>query len=504
MILFSLKNSRCSSNNSNVILRYSVITAVVMLILSFALKTAGQMFYLLIAVFLLGLGTYFSIRIKNFGVLIGAVLISLFCFRVISELAFSVYSSYKFEGTRDSIVAVVAETPQRYGENSDTGTCTVIIDDSERKLIQKGKRILLSGHGVSNLSLGDKVTCEVALDSFKDHDDRFSFYSDNVFVMAKPVKPIVAGGKSKSIYSLSFWVREYAFDTFSDNTHNFGMLLAILTGERSYIGENLYEMVKTAGVSHILVVSGMHFTVLCGLVLKLLSLFKMREFFKDSILLLFIFFMMCVCGFSMSILRAAVVYVVAVFYRRLNRLGDGIVSFCNAVIVVLFIHPFAVFSLSFLLSFSSAFGITVLSKKLVNLVEKKFELNKASRFIVETTSVSVSAYIATLPVVIFYFGSTSTYAVFSNILIAPVSNLIMIFSMMGVILNFIPYVGRLILTIADLLADYFIYVVNLADKLPLNTVQVRYGKLLSFLIIAMLSAIYIIKAKPYLILKKKR
>ncbi len=502
MTLSTLKNSHSSSNKSDIIFRYAVLTAAVMLILSFALKTAGQVFYLIFAVLLLIIGIFIGVLKRNSGLIITVLLIALFCFRIISVFSFSINTAYKYDGIRENIVAVLVGPPVQRGD-IDSAYCIAEVYESERNLLSRGDRVLLSGDGVINLSLGDKVTADVKLSAL-DRKEQISFYSENVFLNATLLETAAVDDSDKNVYSLSFRVREYARKILTNNTKNSGMLLAILTGERSFIGDNFYEQVKAAGLSHILVVSGMHFTVLCGMVIRLLSMSRLPEFLKDILLLIFLFIMMCVCGFGMSILRASAVYVFAIIYRRLNRLSDSILTLSNAVILVLFIHPFAAFSLSFLLSFASTFGILILSSRIMYFIDKRVTLIKPLRYIAEAASVTISAYVATLPIVVYYFGYVSTYAILTNILVASVSTLMLVLTAIGVIFAGVPMLCNIILTVADYLAYYFVAVVKLAVKLPLNTIPLRNEWALTVIILLSFAAVYIIKAKPYRILMKKR
>lgn len=476
-----------------------------MLVLSFALKTADRIYYLFFAVLLLGVGIFFGIAKKKSGVIISTLLILLFCVRIICVLTDLSYKSVKYDGISENIVAVVADTPDSNTTDDNYGNCVAVIKETENDLLSYGDKILVVGEGVANLSLGDKISAEVRLEAIdKKSLGSLSFYGENIFLRAKTISPIVANDNSKGIYYFSFKVREYVKNTFAKYADNYGMILAVLTGERNYIGDVFYDKVKVAGVSHILVVSGMHFVVLCGVLLKLLSVIRLSDTVKDIILLLFIFLMACVCGFSMSILRAGMVFVFDIIYRRTNRIGDSIHSLANALIVVLFIHPFAVFSVVFLLSFSSTFGIIVLPKQINKRLYRKNKPPKVVRFIIDTAVVSLSALIFTLPVIIYYFGYISTYSVLANVLVAPASNLMLIFSAVGALLGGIPFLSGILVRIADLLSDYFICVVEMINKLPFNTIPIKNTNILTLIILIIYFAIYVISQRLYLFLLKKR
>jgi len=473
-----------------------------MLVLSFALKTAGQIYYLVFAVLFLIVGVIALILTKRASALVCFLIISLFCLRILSIMG-DMPRYDRLNGIGEDIRAVVTETPTVTHSYSNYGTCTIMIIESGNGILNKGERLLLTSKDAASLYIGDEIAATVKLETLSNHENSVSFYSNNVFMTATPVT-MVLKGESKGIYSLSAKVRNYCKDILTENTKNYSVLLAILTGEKSYISDETYDNVKTAGVSHILVVSGMHFAVLCTFMIRLISLIKCPEFIKDILLLAFLFALMCVCGFTMSILRAAAVYIIALIYRRLKRIGDGVLFISNAVIVVLFIHPFAVYSIVFCLSFASTFGIICLSGKFKNFLGSKRYQNAFTDFASETAAVSLSAYVATLPVVIYYFGYISTYSVPVNLLVSLPSTLMLILTFLGIILRFIPFISKIFLFCADFIAGFFLRVVNAVQELPFNVLRLRNTKLLTAVILITFILVYLYKTKYYRLLKFKK
>jgi competence protein ComEC len=286
----------------------------------------------------------------------------------------------------------------------------------------------------------------------------------------------------------------------SDNYH---ILLAIVTGERCYISDQLYDRVKDAGVSHVLVVSGMHLVLLCTGLERLLRIIFKSGILRDFLLISFVLMMSVVCGFGMSILRAAIVYVLRVIYRRIGRRANGIHSLSFAVVLVLIIHPYAFHSISFQLSYSATLGILVLPK----IINKKLEKYTKNSFILtkvaDIMSISLSAYIATLPVCIAAFGELSVVAVAVNVLLDIPANAMLSLCVIGLALGFIPFLEKVFMILADALGDYFIKIVNVASNLPFAKLRLRNEKILVVVLLLCYLALYVTKTKPYRILKKR-
>ena len=494
-----MKSSHYSLNKttgSNRIIRYALPTGVGMLILSFALKTAGQMFYLICAVLFIIIGIFLCVFKNQKGMLVSAILLSLFCVRILSVITVQVENAYTNSGDVDNVTAVVTEAPTNYSSGSNYGACTVRIEQSSRKILHKGSLLLLKGDDVALLRLGDKISANIKLSRFEKKETALSYYSENVFMSGEIIDGLSVLESGKGIYGFAGKINSYVKKTLTRNTENYGTLLALITGDRSNISVELYEEVKMAGVSHVLVVSGMHLAILCGCLLKLLSAFKCSEILKDVLLCIFLFLMMCVCGFGMSMLRAGIVYVIAMAYRLLRRSGDAVLSLADAVMIVLFIHPFAAHSLAFQLSFASTYGILVLSRKIEYYLSGRDELNPFVKEIINAAAVSLSAYIATLPIVIYNFGYLSTYAIAVNVLVSLPSTVMLVLGVLGLVLGFAPFAQRILLFAADKIAEYFLFAVKLVNSTPLPTIPIRNQEILAISILILFVLIYILKVKP--------
>ncbi|MEE0946754.1 MAG: ComEC/Rec2 family competence protein [Acutalibacteraceae bacterium] len=475
-----------------------------MLLLSFALKTAGQIFYLITAVLLFALGGVVCVFKKQWGLLLSLIILGTFCVRILFVLTVEVENSHRNCGEPETITAVVMQNADYFDDTDSFGRCNVVVKDSRRGTVKKGSVISFKGDGVSGLAVGDKISADILLSDFKNEETALSYYSENIFTVGEVTENLAVIGRSKGIYALAGKVNGYIKNCLENNTENGGVLLALMTGDRTILSDDLYEKVKVAGVSHVLVVSGMHLSILCGFLFKLLNFIKCNDFLKDTILLLFLFIMMCVCGFSMSMLRAGIVYVVIMVYRRLLRRTNSLLCLADAVIIVLFIHPFAVHSVVFGLSFASTFGILVLSEKIGFYLTATKKLNVLTQEIVSACSVSLSAYIATIPIVVYNFGYISTYAILVNVLISFVSTAMLVLSVLGVAFGFIPFIRTVLLFIADKSADYFIFIVELANKMPVSVIPFRNSRLLAVLIVILISLFWIIKNKQLIKIIKGR
>ena len=71
-----------------------------------------------------------------------------------------------------------------------------------------------------------------------------------------------------------------------------GSIKTTKEGDKYYLEPEFEEMVKRSGVSHIMVVSGMHMAIICGAFLKLLKFLKLENKISAVITAVFVFLFM--------------------------------------------------------------------------------------------------------------------------------------------------------------------------------------------------------------------
>ena len=130
-------------------------------------------------------------------------------------------------------------------------------------------------------------------------------------------------------------------------------LSALITGYLTdlYLKFSFFKL----GLSHILAISGFHFSLLIGLASFFLTPLPLR--LKSSLLILLAFTYFFLMGHSPSITRAFVMIILYYFAKIFDQESCPINNLGSALFIVLLLDPRAAFSLSFQLSFLSCCGI---------------------------------------------------------------------------------------------------------------------------------------------------
>lgn len=217
------------------------------------------------------------------------------------------------------------------------------------------------------------------------------------------------------------------------------LFIGIVFGDRSMIDEETVQNFNASSLSHILAVSGMHFTFLISGVIILLKDFLGRK--KTYILgIVVILLYMVITGFSASIFRAGIMGIIMLISKLIYRKNDIWTSISISLLFMIIYNPFLIFDIGLQLSYCAMIGILFFQKMIYKYLIKKILKIKKLRYhpqkwimtfiskILEYISVTISAQILILPIMIYNFHSISVYFLFSNLLASFITEPLFIIS----------------------------------------------------------------------------
>ena len=152
-------------------------------------------------------------------------------------------------------------------------------------------------------------------------------------------------------------------------------LCAVLFGDRSFFTNEFYGNVKGAGVSHVMVVSGMHLAVIVSFFTKFLDLFTYNRYVKAVCIFAVVILLTVLCGFTVSMQRAGITYILFGISLLLERKNTPANTLGAAVSIILIASPFTIFNVAFQLSVLSTFGILAVALPVIDYIES-YELIK--------------------------------------------------------------------------------------------------------------------------------
>ncbi len=245
-----------------------------------------------------------------------------------------------------------------------------------------------------------------------------------------------------------------------------GVLSAILTGDRSRLSGDITANFRGSGLSHILVVSGLHLILVSRLVgLLLLRVCTPRR--AGLLSLTFCWLFAVVSGLGSSIIRAAVMLSLVHLAEALNRRSDTLTSLMTAALLMGLQNPYTLLSVSFLLSFSAVAGLAALEQPVQRFLQGPRPRNGITPYLVQSLSVGIAAQAGAAPVLIWVFGLMPLLGIFANLAAVWLIEPIMLLGLTALGLGFVsPLLAQIVALPCNALLRLLLLIARVFSRLP--------------------------------------
>ena len=227
---------------------------------------------------------------------------------------------------------------------------------------------------------------------------------------------------------------------------------AMLLGDKSSITSEMYRDFSRSGISHYLAVSGLHVSIITGIVAFILINLRVKRSLRNILLILFAVGYLLILGFPVSAVRSVTMLTIVFLAYSLGDNSDTLNSLGIAASLILVTSPSAVFDKSFILSFCATLGIAAFLPVLASLPHKfkkdgkeekrQSKLRKLLFTILSAVMTTLSAVSATLLPSALMFGETSAYSLITNLILAPVGAPMLASAILCLIFGKIPLLVR--------------------------------------------------------------
>ena len=201
-----------------------------------------------------------------------------------------------------------------------------------------------------------------------------------------------------------------------------GFAKALLLGDSSDLSYEVDTAFKISGIRHIIAVSGLHVSILFSVVYMLSGKRRlMTALLGIPLLLVFA----AVTGFTPSVTRASVMQILMILALLLNREYDPPTALSFSALIMMWLNPLVITSVSFQLSIGCMIGIFlfaerirqwILSDRCLGEGKGKSLKSRLKRWFAGSISVTLSAMAVTTPLCAWYFGTISIIGIVTNLL----------------------------------------------------------------------------------------
>lgn len=233
-----------------------------------------------------------------------------------------------------------------------------------------------------------------------------------------------------------------------------GLILALLTGDKTELDEEMQDNFSKTGTMHVLAVSGLH----VGLIFTLLNfvfLFLKRlpkgYILHYTLVVSGLWYFAFITGMGSSVMRATMMFSLAqtaLFFKRKNNSLNSVLACAFGILIF---NSNLLFDIGFQLSFAAVVGI-LYSQKFKFHSKGKFR--KAKQYFIESLKISFFAQLFTMPIVLYNFHQFPVYFLLSNLLIIPLIGFLMYGLIAQLIFQNIVVVSTKLIAMNSVLIDW--------------------------------------------------
>ena len=401
---------------------------------------------------------------------------------VLSLTLGQVWPAQAFAGNEALVSGIIQDEPR----NQDGKTTYVIkVDSSDLTGFPMGMKLAVSDKSAQRAEAFDRYTARVYL--YKPYEtERAGAYADGVYLAGAAVSgQTVERADKRPLYYGAIRIRRHIRDFFYSHLsyEEAGSLNGLVLGDKTGMSDEMRADLRDSGISHIMAVSGMHLAVICQGLLFLLRGLRVGRRPSAALGMAAVLLMMAVTGFSPSIMRAGVMYLILLAGRLIFARADSLNSLGGAVLVILALGPFTIGDLSFQLSVCATLGILLICPRLYGwlcrrLPEKGIgRILRAGGLILAQT---LSCTLFTLPVILLRLDQMSLVSPLTNLAVSFAASAALLCGVLAVLFFLVPFlsfIGYPLLLAAGLLVRYIAGAAHFFGNLPFATLSTGYAYL---------------------------
>lgn len=248
---------------------------------------------------------------------------------------------------------------------------------------------------------------------------------------------------------------------------------ALILGQRLELDKETIADYSNAGVIHILAISGLHISIIYFFIVFLLKPLKRVRFGAEIQLLIvlgILWLFALLTGLPASVTRAVTLFSFISIGNYFNQPKAIYNALAISAFLILLVKPNAIFDIGFQLSYTA-----VLSIVLFQPFYKKFYFteNKIAIYFTDTILVSLAAQIGVLPLSLYYFNQLPLLFLLANLVIIPLSSLVLIVGIVILPLNYIlpsvaVFLGKILEFSIQFMNDYIHWIAQFKSGIITN------------------------------------
>lgn len=209
-----------------------------------------------------------------------------------------------------------------------------------------------------------------------------------------------------------------------------GILESLLLGYRSNVDIETQQEFRSAGITHLLCVSGLHVGIIAAILSAILWLLPLGRYYriaKGLLTIVGVWKFALFTGMAPSTIRASLMLSFLIIGKLISSRTQSLNILAASALLLLIVRPGMLFEVGFQLSYSAVFGILLFYRPLNQLITfpHKGWYWKLQKSIWNLTVLSTVAQISCTPWILYYFHQFAPYFLIANITIIPFASVLL-------------------------------------------------------------------------------
>lgn len=248
---------------------------------------------------------------------------------------------------------------------------------------------------------------------------------------------------------------------------------ALILGQRLELDKETIADYSNAGVIHILAISGLHISIIYFFIVFLLKPLNRVKFGAEIqllIVLAILWLFALLTGLPASVTRAVTLFSFISLGNYFNQPKAIYNALAISAFLILLVKPNSIFDIGFQLSYAAVLSI-VLFQPFFNKFH--FSENKIAIYFTDTILVSLAAQFGVLPLSLYYFNQLPLLFLLANLVIIPLSSLVLIAGIVILPLNYmLPsvaiFLGKILEFSIQFMNDYIHWIAQFKSGIISN------------------------------------
>lgn len=196
------------------------------------------------------------------------------------------------------------------------------------------------------------------------------------------------------------------------------VIRAMLLGERQGMDGDVKRMYQLNGIAHILAISALHIAIIGMTLYRRMRKWGVSYWSAGIGCSILVILYGQMTGLAGSTMRAIIMMGLLLFGKAIGRSVDLLTSTGIAGVWMAVINPYVVLDAGFQLSFAAVTGLAVI----VPVLQRVFDEWGKIR---QSFAVSMATFLATLPVIVYYYYQFPLYGILLNLIVVPCVSIVL-------------------------------------------------------------------------------